>query len=402
MPVRSIASLSLSFGLVAIPVKVYSATESSAAVRFKLMGRGGTRLRQQYVAAEEPDDEPDASESDRGEAIPAQAAPEIRSTVAALAPPTLANRAIPAAAPASRSQPAERAASAPAGAAGHSPSAQPMALLPEPPAAPVVIERADMLKGYEYQKGRFVLFTPAELKALADASRQTIDIVSFVPERAVDPIYYDKAYVLAPEKAGRKPYTLLLRAMQSTGRSALARWAWRAKEYVVQIRATEGGLVLQQLLYADEVRALGQFGIELAEVGAGELALAERLIEQIAEERYDPTRFVDEEKQRILAAVERKLAGDAVSQAPAPSPPGQVIDLMAALRASLAASAETTAPAPARSSRKTAAAPATRRRAVDGEPADIRSALAERRPARRAAAPPAAPAKAAPRKARVR
>jgi DNA end-binding protein Ku len=175
------------------------------------------------------------------------------------------------------------------------------------------------------------------LKALQEASRQTIDIVSFIPERSVDPIYYDKAYYLTPDKRGAKPYTLLLRAMQESGRCALAKWAWRSKEYVVQIRPGEGGLVLQQLLYADEVRTLSDFDIALTEVSDAEVQLALRLIEQISQDYYDPTLFVDEEKQRILAAVEEKIGG---KQIVAPAHPvatssANVIDLMEALRASL-------------------------------------------------------------------
>ena len=174
------------------------------------------------------------------------------------------------------------------------------------------------------------------MKALQEASRQTIDIVSFIPERSVDPIYYDKAYYLAPDKRGAKPYTLLLRAMQESGRCALAKWAWRSKEYVVQIRPGEGGLVLQQLLYADEVRRLSDFDIALAEVSDAEVQLALRLIEQISQDSYDPTLFVDEEKQRILAAVEQKIAGKEVVAPPeAGMPPSSnVVDLMEALRAS--------------------------------------------------------------------
>ena len=153
---------------------------------------------------------------------------------------------------------------------------------------------------------------PEELKALAEASRQTIDIVEFIPEQAIDPIYYDKAYFLAPDKRGAKPYSLLLRAMRTRGRSALAKWAFRSKEYVVQIRAAQGGMVLQQLLYADEVRSLADLDIGLVPVGEAELKLAKQLIEQISAEAYDPTHFVDEEKQRILAAVEQKIEGQQI------------------------------------------------------------------------------------------
>jgi DNA end-binding protein Ku len=193
-----------------------------------------------------------------------------------------------------------------------------------------------MLKGYEFEKGKFVLFTPAELKALQEGARESIDIVSFIPAGAVDPIYYDKAYLLAPDKRGERSYSLLRAALERSGRCALAKWAWRSKQYVVQVRPAAGGLVLQQLLYADEVRSPADLDIPLAAVGDGELELALRLIEQGSQDAYDPHQFVDEEKQRILAAVERKIAGrEIVATSHEPAPGAQVIDLMEALRASL-------------------------------------------------------------------
>src|SRR3954462_15554169 len=172
MAARSIASLSLSFGLVSIPVKLYSATESSGSVKFHLLAKDGSRLKQQYV-----------SEKDQA-----------------------------------------------------------------------VVPRSEMVKGYEFEKDRFVLFTQEELKALEESSIPTIDVISFIPANSVDPLFYDKAYLLVPDKRGAKPYTLLAEAMNRSGRCALAKWAWKSKQYVVQIRPAQGGLVLQQLLYADEVR----------------------------------------------------------------------------------------------------------------------------------------------------
>jgi DNA end-binding protein Ku len=334
MAARSIATLSLSFGLVSIPVKLYSATESSAAIRFRLMSAGGARVRQQYVSDEAPAAAtPPPPKMEEEEAAPPQ--PEIEEAEAAAEPPASKSRG-----GASRvfDFPAGRA----AGASATPSAAPPSAPSPPPDAGPAVIERSEMVKGYEFEKGRFVLFTAEELKALAEASRQTIDIVEFIPERAIDPIYFDKAYFLAPDRRGAKPYSLLLRAMRETGRSALAKWAFRAKEYVVQIRAAEGGMVLQQLLYADEVRSLADLDIGLVAVGEAELKLAKQLIEQISAEAYDPTRFVDEEKQRILAAVERKIAGrQIVAPAQREVPAGaQVVDLVAALRASLQARPE--------------------------------------------------------------
>jgi DNA end-binding protein Ku len=256
MAARSIASLTLSFGLVSIPVKLYSATESSGAVKFNLLAKDGSRLKQQYV-------------SDKDQ---------------------------------------------------------------------TVVPRTEMVKGYEFEKDKFVLFSPDELKALEEASSPTIEIMAFIPEKSVDPLYYDKAYLLAPDKRGGKPYALLAEAMRKSGRCALAKWAWKAKQYVVQVRPVEDGLVLQQLLYADEVRSLKDLSIEPVKVSDAELQLALQLIEQISQDSYDPTQYVDEEKQRVLAAIDEKISsGKQVVAAPHDEQPStaQVIDLMEALRASL-------------------------------------------------------------------
>jgi len=313
MAIRSLASLSIAFGLVSIPVKVYAATDAAAALHFKLLGRRGTRLKQQFVA--DDDLEEAARPPERLSPLP-PAAPAESASSTQHAPARSARR-------------------------EEAPSANPRAVVQkaesDEPAAGAVVDRSTIVKGYEFESGRFVLFTPDELKALAEGSRPTIDIVSFIPERSIDPVYFDKPYFLAPDGRGSRPYTLLLRAMHETGRCALAKWAWRSREHVVQIRPGEGGLVLQQLRYADEVRSLADLGIELAEVSAAELELAIRLIEQISSEGYDPHQFVDEEKRRIQAAIERKIAGqEVVAPQRAEKAGAQIVDLMQALRASLA------------------------------------------------------------------
>jgi DNA end-binding protein Ku len=195
-----------------------------------------------------------------------------------------------------------------------------------------------MVKGYEFEPGRFVMFAPAELKALAAERRESIDIVAFIRLGSVDPVYYDKAYLLAPGPRGEKTYSLLLAALQRTGRSALAKWAWKGKEYVVEVRPNQGGLVLQQLFYADEVRVPVDLHNSLVDPSPQELELAVRLVEQGAQDRYEPTQFVDDEKRRLLEAVEKKIAGREILSTEVEAPPqrgGQVIDLMEALRASL-------------------------------------------------------------------
>jgi DNA end-binding protein Ku len=305
---RAIASLSLSFGLVSIPVKLYSATEASTAVRFKLMRADGARVRQQYVS--------DAPIDERPEQHAVTPSTSMRSSWRQ-DPPPMAQSSNVRELRAAEILPPQR------------------ALDIDQPSLSVV-ERDDIVKGYEFEKGKFVLFTPDELKALQEASRQTIDIVSFVPQETIDPVYYDKAYLLAPEKRGSKPYSLLYEALRTSARCALAKWAWRSKQYVVQVRAVDGGLVLQQLRYAEEVRSVSDLKIDLVPVTKPELQLALQLIEHIAEEAFDPTQFVDEERQRILAAVEKKIAGqEIIAPQHVETSRAEVVDLMTALRASL-------------------------------------------------------------------
>jgi len=306
MAARSIASLTLGFGLVSIPVKLYSATESSASVRFNMLTKDGSRVRQQYI-----------SEKDGK-----------------------------------------------------------------------VVERAEMVKGYEFEKDKFVLFEPSELKALEEGSSHVVEIVAFVPEKSIDPIYYDKAYMLAPDKRGGKPYALLAEAMRKSGRCALARWSWKTKRYVVQVRPAEEGLMLQQLFFADEVRSLKDLDIEKFDVTQPELDLAMQLIDQIAEDSYDPHAYKDEEKVRVLEAIDRKIAGQQIVAHEEVETPatGQVIDLMEALRASLG-------------KKGGAAAAANGKGAKAAEPAAIPAgALKERKGVRRAAAEAPAPARRAAKK----
>ncbi|MFM0137844.1 non-homologous end joining protein Ku [Caballeronia grimmiae] len=255
MVARSIASLSLSFGLVSIPVRLYSATESSSEVRFNMLAPDGSRVKQQYV-----------SES-----------------------------------------------------------------------TGKVVERSSMQKGYQFEKDRYVVFTGDELKALEEGASHVVEIVSFVPEKSVDPLFYDKAYFIAPDKRGGKPYSLLQRALTETGRCALAKWAYKGKTRIVQVRAAEDGMVFQQLLFADEVRSLKDLDIEHTSVSDFELKLAVQIIEQGAEDTYDASAYEDEEKKRILAAIDAKIAGKQIvaSAEPEAAGGGEVIDLMEALRASL-------------------------------------------------------------------
>jgi DNA end-binding protein Ku len=214
-----------------------------------------------------------------------------------------------------------------------------------------IVHRDDMVKGYEFAKDQYVTFTPDELKALEEKATGSIDIAEFVPLAAIDPVYFDRPYYLGPEKGGDKAYLLLAEAMRESGRAALARYAARGKQYLVMLRPTQDGraLVLQQLLYADEVRPIADVPLPDGEVREPELKLAKQLIEQIASETFDPTQYHDEVKERIQADIEKKVQGQDISEAAAPAAePARIIDLMAALKASLGkGKAETAAAAPA-------------------------------------------------------
>ena len=256
MAARAIASITVSFGMVSIPVKLYSATQPSAAISFNLLhSTDGSRLKQQYVCAKEG----------------------------------------------------------------------------------VVVERADMVKGYQFAKDQYVTFTPEELKEMEEKGTQTVEISEFVPAESIDPIYYDKAYYLGPDKGGAKPYALLAESMRQTKQTAVGRYAARGKQYIVQIRPVARGLVMQQLLYEPEVRTIEDVEIEEAPVKENELALAKQLIAQISSKAFDPTHYEDDVKKRIEAAIQRKVEGQEIAISPSEPDQGgaQVIDLMEALRASL-------------------------------------------------------------------
>jgi DNA end-binding protein Ku len=253
---RSIASLTLSFGLVAIPVKLYSATVASEHVAFNLVrAKDGSRVKQQYVAVN--DGKP--------------------------------------------------------------------------------VDRSEMAKGYEFAKDQFVVFSTDEIKALEDTTTHSIDIGQFVPLESVDPVYFDGTYFLAPDKGGAKPYSLLSTALRRSKLCAIGRWISRGKEHVVVIRPLKDGLAMHQLYFQAEMRDINEVGLEPTPVSEAEVKLADQLIEHLSAKRFNPNEYHDEFKARVEAAIKRKVAGKEVSlsEAPVAKSGGNVIDLMAALKASL-------------------------------------------------------------------
>ena len=257
MSARPFASGTVSFGLVTIPVKLYSTGETSTGVQLNMLHKKcGSRLKQQYIC----------------------------------------------------------------------------------PVDNEVVERDATIKGYEYSKGQYVLFSDEELKALTPEATNAIEITEFVPLAQVDPIYFEKSFYLGPDKGGDRPYRLLAQAMLDTGRAALARYAARGKDYLVLVRPFSDGLLMQQLRYADELRAFSEVPVGAAELKDTELKLAKQLIEQIATEEFHPEQYEDTVRNKVRALIDKKVQGEEISAAPEPAPKAQIIDLMEALKASLSAS----------------------------------------------------------------
>ena len=217
------------------------------------------------------------------------------------------------------------------------------------------IDRTEVVKGYEFSKGQYVLFTEEELKTMEEKSTQQIDITEFVKSDLIDPIYFSKPYYLGPDKGGSRAYALLARALEETGRWAVAKYAARGKGYLVVIRPLGRGLVMQQLYYPNEIRAFDEIDIGDADVKDSELRMAIQLAEMSASDEFHPENYRDEVKERIREMIQMKIEGEEITNAFTDEPKAQVIDLMEALRASLGGAA--TKPAP-KSMRAVKSAPA--------------------------------------------
>lgn len=276
MPARAIGTATISFGLVSIPVKLYTSTETGNDVSFNMLHGGGcgSRLKQQYICSKD------------GE----------------------------------------------------------------------VVERDQMVKGYEYTKGQYVVLGADELKALDAVATNSVDIVEFVPAVKVDPVLVEKSYYLGPDKGGERAYRLIAEAMIASGLVGIASYSARGKQYVVSLRPFENGLVMHQLRYADEVKPWSEVPMpDLPEIKPAELALAQQIIAQITHETFDARAYKDEVKVKMMELIQGKIDGGQEITAAPEAPQGKIIDLMEALKASLGmaggalparAAEPTTAPAP--------------------------------------------------------
>ena len=256
MAARSIATATISFGLVTVPIRIYPAVRQSAGLSFHLLhATDKARLELQYICPED------------GEVVP----------------------------------------------------------------------RSEMVKGFEYKKGQYVVFEDDELKALDEKATSGLEIAEFVPKDAVDPVFFEKTYYLGPDKGGEKGYSLLAQAMATVDEVALAKYAARGKSYLVLIRSTGDRLFMQQLYHSDEVRDLKEVPVEARRNTEAEVKLARQLIEQITSDGFHPEKYEDEVRKRIEKLIAQKLEGkDITATTPSEKPPAQVIDLMEALEASLA------------------------------------------------------------------
>jgi len=268
MPAHAIGSATISFGLVSVPIKLYSTSESRASISFNwLHKKCGSRLKQQYWC---PKDE-------------------------------------------------EK------------------------------VDKDEMVKGYEFSKGQYVTFNPEELKALEEKATNAVDIVAFVPLSEVERIYVDRAYYLGPDKGGDRAYRLLVEALRETGRAALGQYAVRGQQYLALVRPLGDVLVMEQLHYADEIKPAAEVPTGETKIKPAELTLAKQLIEQSSTDEFRPEEYKDTVRGRVLEAIQQKVEGQDITEEPAEAPKAKIIDLMEALKQSLAKGpAAEDAPKPAR------------------------------------------------------
>jgi DNA end-binding protein Ku len=255
MAARSIGTATISFGLVSVPVNLYSSSESKSSVSFNMLHKKcGSRLKQQYTCPKDNE----------------------------------------------------------------------------------VVARDETVKGYEFAKDQYVILSVEELKALEEKATGMIDVVEFVPLAKVQREYVEKVYYLGPDKGGDRAYRLLAAALLDTGRAALGQYAARGQQHLVLLRPLDGVLVMEQLHYADEVRPTTEVTIPAGDIKPAELALARQLIEQAACETFDPQKFKDTVRERVLEAIQRKIDGQDITADVTPDGGGKILDLMEALKASLA------------------------------------------------------------------
>ena len=203
------------------------------------------------------------------------------------------------------------------------------------PADNQVLERSDIVKGYEYRKDEYVIIDPEEIKKIEPKTAKTMEILEFVKSSEVDPVYFESSYYMMPEEAGRRPYALLTKALEESEFVAIAKLTMHNREYTVFLRPHKGGMMLHTMYYAEEVREVESFGAPDVEIKDAEIKIAHQLIEALAGE-WDPEKYHDTFQENLKKLIEAKLEGGEVQAVEQPKKLAPVVDLMAALKESLA------------------------------------------------------------------
>jgi len=198
-----------------------------------------------------------------------------------------------------------------------------------------VVERSEIVKGYEYRKGEYVIIEPDEIKKIEPKTAKAMEILEFVKASDVDPIYFESSYYLMPEEAGRRPYALLARALEETDYVAIAKLTMHNREYTVFVRPYEGGMMLHTMYYKEEVRKVEGFGRPDVELKEAEVKVAHQLIEALAG-TFEPEKFHDTFEDNVKGLIKARLEGKEVEPVEKPKKLAPVVDLMAALKESLA------------------------------------------------------------------
>ncbi len=203
------------------------------------------------------------------------------------------------------------------------------------PADNQVVDRSDIVKGYEFRKGEYIVIEPEEIKKIEPKTAKTMEILEFVKASEVDPVYFESSYYMLPEEAGRRPYALLTKALEESEYVAIAKLTMHNREYTVFLRPHEGGMMLHTMYYEEEVRKVEGFGAPDVDLKGAEVKVAHQLIEALADE-WDPKKYQDDFQENLKNLIEAKLEGGEVAEVEKPKKLAPVIDLMAALKQSLA------------------------------------------------------------------
>jgi len=198
-----------------------------------------------------------------------------------------------------------------------------------------VVERSEIVKGYEYRKGEYVIIEPEEIKKIEPRTAKAMEILEFVKADEVDPIYFESSYYVTPEEAGRRPYALLCKALEESNYVAIAKLTMHNREYTVFLRPYKGGMMLHTMYYKEEVRDLDNFGRPDVELKDAEVKVAHQLIEALAGE-WDPEKYHDSFEENLKTLIKARLEGEEVTPVEKPKKMAPVVDLMAALKESLA------------------------------------------------------------------